>query len=413
MSSAAASPDASSTTPDPPRGRFGQWLGRWWKGIAGFILALVVGIGVGYVIWGVSRSQSKNDVVAPDTSPGEYLYLDGKRVHSYLSQIVDGLADTEKHTLADTEELSAEIKTGAAGLSGKRSQTTSSEAQIKPTPADRFYLLLRLLRKPNFAQDSPDLRPWLFELQAEPTDGAKSYEVYDAACQVREGDFVRIHNAHLSVPPYAAVLPKATYAVLYRQGLAAPDKRLFAPHNKVQKRRIRRYQHLLGKDPRLPFIVRTVRSSSQPVASPSTSPAGGQTQPTTTGQSGGQASPSKPVGPRARITFFVPALYSALRDEPSLISGTLNIVGKVVYRNLSRAVGGKRIDCHGQPVRSTVPKKYVDRKTVATFAPAIHASTFIFNNLRFSHLNREATRVTANMTLSPPVMVVVPIAMYQ
>jgi hypothetical protein len=360
----------------------------WWKRFGAFALALMVGGVAGYVIYDIFHSQSRNEVVAPDTPPGEYIYLDRDRVHSYLSQIVDGLADSEKRTLAETEDLSAEIKAGAAGLGGKRSQSSSFEAQIRPTPADRFYLLLRLLRDGTSKQENGDSAPWLFDLHANAADGQRGY---DAACQIREGDFVRIHEAHLLLSPYAAVLPKATYAVLNRRtptgSVAQPDQKLFAPHNRAQKRAIRRYQRLLGRDPRLPFVVRT--TWAVPHAAPST-----------------------------RMTFFIPARYSSLRNEPSLISGTLTVVGKVVYRNLSRRVAGSkgdRIDCGDVPDLPNVPKTYLDRQTVATFVPALNINTapkFVFDNLRFK-VGSVVKDVTANMTVTPPLMVVVPIAMFQ
>ena len=76
---------------------------------------------------------------------------------------------------------------------------------------------------------------------------------------------------------------------------------------------------------------------------------------------------------------------------------------------------GERIDCDDVPDSPTVPKTYVDHQTVATFGPALNinaAPKFVFDNLRFS-AGSTAKDVTANMTVTPPVMVVVPIAMYQ
>jgi hypothetical protein len=360
-----------------------------WKVLKGLaVLALVVL--AGYVIYDIAHSQSENEVVAPDTPPGEYLYLDRTRVHSYLSQIVEGLAESEKRTLAKTEDLSAELKAGVATLAGKSSTSTTSEGQIKPTSADRFYLLLRLLRQGISKEENENgttIRDWLFDLRATPAGGIKDYGVYNAACRLREGDFVRIRNAHLSLSPYAAMLPKVTYAVLNRRtptgSVAIPDQKLFAARTKRQRRQIRRYQHRLGKDPRLPFVVRTVRTVPR-------------------------------SGPPVRMTFFIPALYSSLRNEPSLISGTLTVVGKVVYLNLARPDSkGRRIGCNEKLVPTTVPKRYIDRQTVATFVPALNAAPpFIYDNLRFS-IGSTARDVTANMTMTPPMMVVVPIAMYQ
>jgi hypothetical protein len=316
-----------------------------------------------------------------------YLYLDRGRVRSYLGQLVDGLAESEKRTLADNEDLSAEVKAGGAGLTGKRTRSRTTESQVAPTVADRFYLLLRLLRDGESGIDQEHSRHWLITLDADTTQPDKAY---DAACGLHEGDFVRIRDARLLLSPYAAVLPKTSYALLNRRtptGLVSkPDPKVFAPRRRAQKRAVTRYLGLLGGDPRLPFVVRMPLTRT-PIR-----------------------------GRLPSVTFFLPARYRSLRNEPSLISGTLTIVGKVVYRNLARRSAGqrrKRIGCGDQPVPDTVPKSYLDRQTVATFVPALEtAPNFIFDNLRFT-LESVAKQVTENMTVTPPLIVVVPIAMYQ
>ena len=51
--------------------------------------------------------------------------------------------------------------------------------------------------------------------------------------------------------------------------------------------------------------------------------------------------------------------------------------------------------------------------TVATFVPALEeAPNFVFDNLGFK-VGTIAQQVTANMTVTAPVVVVIPIAMYQ
>ena len=55
----------------------------------------------------------------------------------------------------------------------------------------------------------------------------------------------------------------------------------------------------------------------------------------------------------------------------------------------------------------------VDRLTVATFVPALEEGpAFVINSFRFSK-DSITQEVTANMTVAAPVVVVVPIAMYQ
>lgn len=339
------------------------------------ILAIVI-------IHSASDAQSETRTLPADTPPAEFLYLDRARVLSYLGQLVEGLPTSEKRTLAESADLTAEVKAGPATAGGTRKQSKSTEAQVAPRVADRFYLLLRLLRAGHSRDEAGRRREWLFDVRPETPD---STAVYGSACQLQEGDFVRIREAHLLLSPYAAVLPKATYAALNRRTLtgqvARPNQKLRAPFTRRQRRAVNRYLRLLGRDPRLPFVVRTL---------------------------------SRDAGRNSfgGVTFFIPARYRSLRNEPSLISGSLTIVGKVVYRNLAQPQGAMRRSC-GRRVGSRVAHYYRDRQTISTFVPALKvAPNFVFDNLNFA-IGTIAEQVTANMTVPAPVIVVIPIAMYQ
>lgn len=370
----AAVPDA------PNRGRVRRWLSARNLAIASTVALVALAIGF---IYSVSKDQANATTPPPDTAPGEFLYLDRARVLSYLGQLVEGLPTSEKRTLAESADLTSEVKGGPATIGGTRRRSSTREAQVAPTVADRFYLLLRLLRTGKSRDDSGNSRRWLVDIGAE---SPSSTRVYGNACRLREGDFVRIRDAHLTLSPYAAVLPKATYAALNRERpkgkVAKPNPELLAPRTRGQRRAVQRYLRLLGKDPRLPFVVRTL-------------------------------SPDPGPGRSAGVTFFIPARYSSLRNEPSLISGSLTIVGKVVYRNLARrSEDGKRNSC-GRPVDSRVDEFYLDRQTVATFVPALEiAPLFVFDNLNFK-IGTIADQVAKNMTVRAPVIVVIPMAMYQ
>lgn len=351
---------------------------RAWAGIATAALVIVVA----YVI--VDRIRGTNELTRPDTPPGEYLYLDRARVLSYLGQLVDGLPSSEKRTLAESEDLTAELKGGPASLAGGRKTSSSSEAQVAPSVADRFYLLLRLLRVGKSRSEASADRSWLFDVGAQTS---KPTQVYERMCSIREGDFVRIRNAHLYLPPFAAILPKATYAALNltptKKVTPPPAKRILTPRTVKERTAVAEYRKLLGRNPRLPFIV------------PTLSPNAGRGQP-------------------SGVTFFVPTRYHSLRNEPSLISGTLTIVGKVVYLNLARIDDktGRATSC-GNPAEKTVPLNYVDRLTMATFVPALKgALPFVTQSLHVPKPMAE-TRVAANIVVRTPIAVVVPIAMYQ
>ncbi len=159
---------------------------------------------------------------------------------------------------------------------------------------------------------------------------------------------------------------------------------------------LRRYAKLVGSDPRMPFVA-------------------------------------APYGVNERVghgvTFFLPAGYSGITTEPSLLSGSVTIVGEIVYSANA-----------GTP--------YVDYPTVDTFGRALlHAQTALRTDLGVcSKAPPPATRahsltkhtplagltrgsahrmaactseqqtlddVEQSVTFKPPVVVVLPLAIYE
>jgi len=96
-------------------------------------------------------------------------------------------------------------------------------------------------------------------------------------------------------------------------------------------------------------------------------------------------------------------------DEPSLLSGNLTVVGKVVYRDLTRRDG---TSC-GLPVPGGEAHSYIDRQTISLFAPALQtAPQSILDNLGLVRA-QILTRIQQSATFPSPVVVVVPVAIYQ
>ena len=340
--------------------------------------AVILGLGVAVGFWAFDGNGTRRTTPAPDTPPGEYVYLDSARVLAYLGQIAGGLSPSEKRTLATQEEAKGSAKVGPVEVGGTQSSEQSVEQTVTPTATDRFYTLLQQLRGGRSRTAFGATRVWLHELDAT-LDATNTFdELMGELCRTREGDFVRIADAHLFLAPYASVFPRVSYASSYLGGeISRPRRPLYAPVSDKESHDVAAYLAAVGNDPRLPFVLPSLRA---------------------TGGSNDEV-----------VTFLVPARYSGIVDEPSLLSGNLTVVGKVVYRDLTRRNGKS---C-GVPVPGSGPREYLDRQTVSLFAPALaKASPSILANLQLDPATI-LERVTLSATFASPVVVVVPVAIYQ
>lgn len=270
------------------------------KWLAPRIAFVGVGVLIAYFVFSGPGGESESALPAPDTPPPEYLYLDTKGVLAYLGQVSGGLSPTEKRALAVTDTKSGKATAGPAGEVGRTVQKEQrTEEVVTPTAADRFYRLLRFLR----AGESPTpegSRPWIRDIDVALSDSNSAEDVRRSIIEVREGDFVRLQDVHLALPPYAAIFPRTTYADSYLGSLVASAPRtLYAPTSQQAAAAVTDYIKAIGRNPVLPFVVRT---------------------------SGLRQADEHPV------TFFIPAQYRALLSAPRLLLGKLTVVGKVVYR---------------------------------------------------------------------------------
>jgi hypothetical protein len=331
--------------------------------------------------WIIRGDDPKAFGVRSDTPPPDYLYIDTTRVLSYLGQIETGLAAQEKRSRS--AERGTELEGGAAGIKGTASEKTSEsvEVQVEPTAADRFY---ELLPKLIAGRTKKAERPWLHDVSALANPKYRLAKHAAALCRVHEGDFVRIENAHLFLPPYAAILPKVRFA--QRTVRTEPDPGLrartpkpranSAASAKIQPA-IAAYEKALGDNARLPFVVPTL------AADPKAQPHG--------------------------VSFFIPARYNWLADEPSLLSGSLTVVGKVTFRDLR--VPGRTI-CDRSASEAARPN-YFDQQTLLTFAPALQATTDKLLASVGIWRQKLVSSVRDSVTFNTPMMVVVPLAIYQ
>jgi len=305
---------------------------------------------------------------SPDTAPVEFAYLDSARVLAYIGQIQGGLAATLTRTLSAKTTTTASItaKDVAAAETASENLRGSSET-VTLTEADRFYTLLRILRADQGFQT-------LVDIDATITERNSVDEVREQLGEVEEGDFVRIHNARLFVPPYAAVLPRARFASYYLGGDLRPPRRvLYAPVGRRGRLAVVRYKKALKDNPRLPMVVPTLHAK-------------------------GTKLPSV-------VTFFLPARYRNLSREASLLGGELTVVGKVIYKD--HRLPGEVAE--SAPIQPT----YLDRETLTTFAPALRrADGRLLERLKLDQ-DRIVNRVRESLTIQAPVAVIIPIAVYQ
>jgi hypothetical protein len=331
------------------------------------VAAVLVGVLAGHVFWSVENQVTRTKLLPPDTPPAEYLYLDPQRVLAYLGQIEGGLTEREKRVASQTQLVSGSVK-GLLGDVGASAQNqTSVEQVVTPAATDRFFSLLIKLRSGREQANGTD-SPWLKNIDLDTTGPKNSADKVDEILNtVQVGDFLRVTHAHLVLPRYAAVAPKVRYAARVRTPALTPG----SPR---QRRDVDAYLRRLGANPALPFVVhaRSVAEIDSDVP-----------------------------------TFFVPASYAGLFDNDRLLAGDVTLVGKVIYEDLRGLPGSDCISLAS--LRCT----YVDRQTVATFAPALKkAPNNVLATLGVAK-GRAAASVRRSVTFASPMIVVLPIAIYQ
>jgi hypothetical protein len=330
----------------------------------------VAAAAVYFIVFGIPRSSSAdpNAISEADTPPAEYLYLDSERVFAYLGQLLGGLSASQTRSDSIEDALTANVKGGSlAELSRSQKKLQSVQEVVTPTAADRFYRLLIVLRQGKSRRPSAREANWLFTLDGHP--GPESYGTFKKRLtDIHEGDFVRIVDAHLVLPPFAAFLPKTRYATPYTPPRVARPKHFGRLLDRPGgARELSRYRKLLGANPTLPFVL--------------------------------------PVRGYVRLTVFVPARYEALFDNPRLLSGNLTVVGKVIFKD-PRLPGEK-------PCRLLAHRcDYVDRQTIASWGSALAKGPPQVRQV-LGVEGQPVDAVRAFVRFGVPVMVVLPIAIYQ
>jgi hypothetical protein len=346
--------------------------GRILVGVGAVVVLVLIVIVIMHVFSGSGAAASDN-LPSSDVPPLEFIYLDAARVDNYLGQMQGGLSNSEQRSDQVMQAINATLSGSVAGqLAASESSQQATQETVTPTTADRFFLFLRLLREGapsanasanQTTQDCPDRSgQWLWQL----TEPVKADVVNELNRCVGVGRFIRLTNAQLFLPPYAQVLPNAQSATALYGGEPWVRYPFTSPTQSTGPALISSYAREVGQDPRLPFIAAAYGSTASigPPGAPSATAPGsdtaqiGSTSRSTNGSSAGKgAAPgaTSVTGPNDDVAFFVPVNYEDLTNEPSLLSGSVTIVGKVVYYS-----------DEGGPA-------YIDYPTIREFAPALVA----------------------------------------
>jgi len=323
-----------------------------------------------------------------DTPPLEFAYLDAGRVAAYLGQAANGLATTEQRTKQLTQSVNATLSAGSAAQAGLSEQAQEgTTATITLTAADDFYTLLRLLREGGEAQSGKCRtgKPgsWVGKINDQ---AAKGQILRDAEC-IGVGNFVRIENAQLFLPPFAQALQRVQSANAFFGQLPRPRTSFTSPTQSTQvSDAIRGYEKHVGPHPRVPFVA---------------APYG---------------SPHK-LGDED-VTIFLPTQYEGITSEPSLLSGSVTIVGKIVYyaREGSTYIDYPTVSTFGKALHEASPA-FLDDLGVCSEAPPQATSpqhrTSAPKQSTCTSFEATLRHVRESVSFKPPVVVVLPLAIYQ
>jgi len=321
-------------------------VGKVSAGFIGAVAALAITAAVLAIVGkfpGESQDKpaQKLPLAEPDVPPLEFAYIDSERVAAYLGQAEGGLATSEQRGEQIKRAINASLAAGASVNFGKSQQDEeSTTATVKPNAADHFYAFLRLLRhapeaKQGACNDAGSRRRWLGRLDF--TEPPKQV-MKEIEC-IGVGNFVRIEDVQLFLPPFAQALPRVQSANAFYGALPAPRTPFTSPAQSVAlTRALHAYAKQVGAKPRMPFV-------------------------------GAPYGEGNKVG--KRVAMFMPAKYSGLTPEPSLLTGSVTVVGKIVYAKSDTPRPSSR-----RRRRRVTSPAYIDYPTISTFGRAlVNAST--------------------------------------
>ncbi len=320
----------------------------WWKvlrdnwGKIGILAAVAAAIGFGVALLTVGKGGKGSPATefSSRLPPGEFLYLDGPRILTYLYEMEGG-------DKGSVHQIAGLVNSANVGASSQ--YETKMESTVVRNEASELGLLLRDLAEDN-------------------RKGISYHTVHlnrpGSLDEVKEGEIVRFTTHALVGPgyirPYVVVRDSATLGALFPRELGSRESAAIALHHRHQAEL---FAHQIGPDPRITFLI-----------------------------SPGQEEENVP-------TILMPMRYSALTTERSLLEkdsekhtgGTVTVFGKVV-----RTFESEPTSC--RPEEDPCPN-YTDFATREVWEqPLDHASRYLIR--RVSHNCRlqaaeEAARLEA------------------
>jgi hypothetical protein len=309
-------------------------------------MALVAGLLFGGLAWSLLSPSTTH--ANRHRKPYEYLYLDSGRVDSYLGELDEGNVNslTRSETETSNASLGFQLDTVGSATATQGRQLTVS-AVVTKTEADNFYTLLEQLEGGALTTVSTG-------------STALSTELSPSVAPV--GTMIRIENAFVQLPPYLSAYPILRYARFETRSPAFEPPRLsqydlsrYTSGPAAEKSRLA-FIKQLGPNPRLPFIIQ-----------------------------------------EPNMTIVIPARYTNLTGDPSLLSARLTVVGKIVFNVYDGFGDGASEDTYLPALLRASP---VLLRELGVRKSALHSKLAIFNG------------VSQSLTFPGRVVEVVPVAMY-
>ncbi len=286
--------------------------------------------------------------------PGEFLYLDDERVDAYLGQLRGGLSETEQRSISLTESRDAQLGVEqVVQVGGNVERKEVIERTVSSRAADRFYILETELAA-QFGEAGSAI-PRFKRLEAK----RPGCEEITRLERIKEGQILRITGAQLLVPTYALALARVAHAdqFLGPYQEEVPRERLSRLAGDSQPG-LKRFVESLGADPRVPFRLK-IKGTAGP------------------------------------CHVFMPARYSKLIDAPSLLTGPMTVVGKVVRR------------------LTKIEPQYFDVDTAVRYERALTESSAAVRRTLGLDPATMLDDVNSSATVDYPGLVVLPLAMYK
>lgn len=265
-------------------------LREHWLKIAGPLAGVAVGIVIALLVANANDSSNSDPTYTSALPPGEFLYLDGPRILTYLSEM-EGGEESSVHRIASLVNSTNVGATAANFNVGAASQYESkAEGTVVRTEASELGILLEDLAK-------------------DERRGVAYHYVHlnqpHSLTKLKEGEIVRFTTHALVGPgyirPYVVVRDSATLGALFPHELGNPESAAAA---ELHREQAKAFAHQIGPDPRITFLI-----------------------------SPGREEEDIP-------TILMPMRYSALTTERSLLEkdsekhtgGTVTVFGKVVRK---------------------------------------------------------------------------------